>query len=184
MWKRDIQVARRLQALLEQGFVILDLETTGLADDPNVGIVEIGVIDHQGTALMNTLVKPGTHISLAAMQVHGIQDRDVAGAPAIEKVFPELAEHLADKTVVAYNAPFEQQVLKKVTRREKLAAINPAEWVCAMRTYSEFIRTRRWQRLEVACRHEGIAVDNAHRALGDCRLTLALIQAVAGYAEM
>jgi hypothetical protein len=41
---------------------------------------------------------------------------------------------------------------------------------------SDYHRRYRWQSLGDACHQQGLAVDDAHDALADCRMTLALIE--------
>jgi DNA polymerase III subunit epsilon len=57
---------------------------------------------------------------------------------------------------------------------------------CAMKTYAKFYgawnTTRReygWQKLEQACKQQRIPVENAHNALGDVLMTLALVKKMA-----
>jgi len=181
---RDEKVARRVAALLEEGFVILDLETTGLSDDPNVAIVEVGILSDEGEVLLETLAQPGCRIPPAARAVHGITDADVADAPSFRSVYPLMAERLNGRVVAVYNAPFEQKVLAAVYPRYNVLPLKPRRWVCAMRLYTDFqLISDRYYKLSVACRAEGIAIEDAHRAIGDCRMTLALMHAMAEYAD-
>jgi DNA polymerase-3 subunit epsilon len=162
--------------LFKTGFVIIDLETTGLGRDPKVGIVEVGVIDHQGEVLFESLVKPKYPIPRQASAIHGITDKDVAAARTFPQIYPELTAILNEKTVVAFNVDFEQEILEKVCRRFKLAPIAPQKWHCAMRAYSDYCGQRKFIKLGIACKTEGVVIENAHRALGDCRMTLGLLQ--------
>jgi DNA polymerase-3 subunit epsilon len=178
-----LQIAEFAKTLFESGFVVLDLETTSLAKDPQVSIVEIGILSHQGEVLLDTRVKPTRSIEPGAMAVHGITDADVKDAPPFDKVYPLLAERLKDQTVVVYNVEFDREVLSKVCRRAKLALPTVAEWYCAMRNYADLRGSGNWFKLETACRHEHIPVQGAHSALGDCRLTLALMGKMAEKAQ-
>ncbi|MBN1679671.1 MAG: 3'-5' exonuclease [Anaerolineae bacterium] len=170
-------------ALLKVGCVILDLETTGLSDDPTVDVVEIAALDHTGRVLINTRVQPERPIPPEATAVHGITDADVADAPRFEAVDAQLAGVVNGVVVVAYNAPFERAVLDTVCVRLGLPPLAPDVWHCAMQAYADFRRSRRWFKLTAACRAEGITVEYAHSAIGDCRLTLALLQIMAAAAN-
>ncbi|MCB9436843.1 MAG: 3'-5' exonuclease [Anaerolineales bacterium] len=165
--------------LFDDGFVIIDLETTGLNDDPKVDIVEIAVVSHHGEILLNTLVKPTHSIPLVASRIHGIYDKDVVDAPSFEDIYPQLETFLNGKIVVAYNHTFEQDILRAVCRRTKKPQFTPMEWYCAMRSYSVYKGVTRFQKLTAACQREGIPLANAHRALGDCLMTLALLKKMA-----
>lgn len=168
-----------IRALLETGFVVLDLETTGLGRDPNVEIVEIAIIDQRGELLMNSLVKPARRIPFAASRVNGIYDDDVAAAPPFEQVFPEMERFLSGQTVVAYNVDFERQILRTVLRRAEQPPIK-CDWFCAMKAYSAYRGRLDYFKLISACKAERIHITNAHRALGDCQMTLALMRKMAG----
>jgi DNA polymerase-3 subunit epsilon len=165
--------------LFQSGFVVLDLEMTAPSDDPDVAIVEIGLLSHGGEVLLDTAVKPRRRITAEASAIHGLHSRDVAGAPAFSKVYPRLAEWLKGRDVVAYNAAADQKALAAACRRFKLPLLAPGRWHDAMRLYMAYRRTSYFIRLNVACEHEGIPVAHAHRAIGDCRLTLALLQGIA-----
>jgi len=175
----DLTIARQIAKLIESGCAIIDLETTGLSDDPRVAVVEIGIIDQDGLVLLNTLVNPQVPIPPEASAVHGITAQDVADAPTFEDVHSQLSTVLADRAAVAYNADFEQAILASVCERLRLPPPTPRDWHCAMRQYAAYRRSKRFFRLAAACGQERITVSNAHRALGDCTLTLALMRAMA-----
>lgn len=183
MWNPVQDITGWAASLLDSGFVIIDLETTALTDDPRVDIVEVGIINHRGDVLMETLVKPKYPISPRATSIHGISNSDVADAPGFEKIYQQLADILNEQDVVAYNHTFEQGILATVCRRYEKPVFTVREWHCAMRAYAAFHRGHeRWIKLETACRMEHIAVQNIHRAMGDCRMTLALMQKMAARA--
>lgn len=173
------QAITEVKHLFETGFVLIDLETTGLITDPRVEIIEVAIITHQGEVLLNSLVKPKRRISPEATKVHRISNKNVAGAPDFRKIYPQLVVHLHKQRVVAYNVEFEQKILAMVCNRYEQAPIIPNEWHCAMQLYAAFKRSERFFRLGMACENENILVDNAHRALGDCRMTLALLHKIA-----
>ena len=164
--------------------IILDFETTDVKD---AEIVQIGAINMQGDVLMETLVKPATPISPGAQRVHGISAETVRSAPDFAKLYIQFSALLGGATVIAYNVKFEQSVVNSVCTRRKLPMPRPKTWTCAMQTYAKFYgmwNPRRnfytWQSLSKACAQQQIIVRDAHDALGDCRLTLALIQKMAG----
>jgi len=175
-------VAARAAELLRAGCVLMDLETTGMADDPAVQVIEVAIIDAAGAVLLNTLVRPQGRIPPGASRVNRIYDADVAGKPPFPEVYPQIADLLNGRVVIAYNHEFERGVLRHVCRRHMLPEPKPAEWWCAMRAYATFTGALRYARLGDACRREGIPVANAHRALGDILLTLALVKKMAAAA--
>lgn len=170
-------VGARCAKLLDEGCVILDFETTGFVSD-TVEIIEIAIVDHTGTVLMNTLVQPRGRIPAAASAVNKIYDADVADAPTFIELYPSFLRHISGQPVVAYNYRFERDILAAVTGRYGLTP-KVREWYCAMKAYSDFSGLFRASKLGVACNREGIKVDQAHTALGDCLMTLELIRCMA-----
>ncbi len=164
--------------LFKDGFLVLDLETTGFPA-PDVGIVEIAIMSHEGEILVNTLINPRRLIPPRASKIHGIYDADVVNAKTFDEIYPELVTLLSSRYVVAYNASFEQGIFKFVCGRMGLPNFPNVTWYCAMRAYSSHRRRQRFFKLTKACVDEGIPIINAHRALGDCMMTLRLMHKMA-----
>lgn len=177
------EIAQQTADLLRDGCVLIDLETTGLDDNPAVEVVEIAIIDQHDATLLNVLVKPQQPIPPEAAAVHGIRDSDVSLSDTFPQLYPQLAELLNGKVVVAYNYTFELNVLRAVCRRHNLPEIQPQSWWCAMRAYTAFRQRARYARLGQACQAEGVPVINAHRAVADCHMTLYLMQKMAAEAR-
>ncbi len=172
-------VADRASQLLHDGFVLIDLETTGLSDDPDVQVIEVAILDHTGVTLLDTLVKPQGRIPASASRVNNIFDDDVASAPTFPEIYEKVVGLLNDQTVVAYNYTFEEDILRAVCRRHNLPMLQPRGWWCPMRGYQTYIGADRYIRLTDAAAREGIKVVNAHRAIGDCIMTLDLMKKMA-----
>ena len=87
--------------------VILDTETTDL----DGRIIEISIIDAAtGAVLMDQLVDPqGVPICAQAQTVHHINVADLVGAPTFAQVRPHLEQVLADRVIMAWNAPFDRE---------------------------------------------------------------------------
>lgn len=136
------------------GAVVIDTETTDMLG----AICEIAVVDVDGNILINTLINPGRKISPAATAVHGIRDVDVADAPTLDQVLPHLLEITVGRPVLAYNAPYDHQVIVDDAARLGLDSAHlasPRSWGCLMRARSA-AHGAPWQRLEAG-----------HRACGD-----------------
>lgn len=180
-------------ALLNTDFLVFDTETTGL--DGQSEVCEIAVIDSKGTVLMNTLVKPIFPIPPEATEIHGITNADVESAPQFDEVFDTLLKLVMslDVPLVSYNAGYDFRIIcQSITAHStdyyplyrKLASYG----YCAMFKYAEYYgewneakRDYKWQKLTNAMTQQGLEVSNAHRALGDSKMTLALINKVLGY---
>ena len=107
----------------ERVYVAIDLETTGL--DPNRdAIIEIGAVrfacswpdmaHYRVLERFVTFVDPLRPIPLRIQQLTGIRDADVAGAPMLDAVSPELLAFVTSDVhyVIAHNAGFDMGFLQ------------------------------------------------------------------------
>ncbi|MAE94607.1 MAG: hypothetical protein CL910_08110 [Deltaproteobacteria bacterium] len=96
---------------------IVDLETTGLMDDPESEILELGAVLVEAGArsieTLSCLVKPRGALPRAVKRLTGISDEDVKDAPALGAVAGDFVEALRGRTLVAHNAEFERAFLAK-----------------------------------------------------------------------
>ena len=92
--------------------LILDTETTGLGDEAE--ICEIAVIRHDGSVVLDTLVRPTGKIPADATRVHGITDADVRDAPSIDDVLDARVRlFLASHPIAIYNADYDLRLLRQ-----------------------------------------------------------------------
>jgi ATP-dependent DNA helicase DinG len=93
-------------------FAVLDLETTGLANEPSSELLEVGaVLVDPGVPevrTVHTLVRPEGGVPRAIQRLTGLTDQDVAGAPGRAAVARPLAVLLAGRVLIAHNADFER----------------------------------------------------------------------------
>ena len=90
-------------------FVAFDLETTGLSARSDK-IIEIGAVLMQGGKELDrfqTFVDPGCKLRKEIIELTGITDDMLKGAPTIEEVFPKFLEFVGDHVLVAHNADFD-----------------------------------------------------------------------------
>jgi len=182
------EFAKRLLSLGESA-VVLDTETTGLGHLDEV--LEIGVLSLAGEVLIDQLVRPSVVESWRDAQlVHGIGPEAVADSPTLAAVLPALRDVVAGKTVVVYNADYDRRLLYQSAHACGADVLDwlfldEVDWRDVMDPYARHWGERRrngyrWQKLTVACQQQGITVADSHRAIGDCRMTLALLQKLAG----
>uniref|UniRef100_UPI003F4980DE 3'-5' exonuclease n=1 Tax=Amycolatopsis sp. CA-096443 TaxID=3239919 RepID=UPI003F4980DE len=164
-------------ALRDERMVVLDTELT----DFQGRVIEIAVVAMDGTVLLETLVNPrGAVISAHAQDKHGITAAMLVGAPTMEQVWPRLDAVLRGKTVIAWNAPFDQARLRTEHQHVNPGTAEPAwlagPWPCAMRQHAA------WSGLRNATGSGFLnhKLDGGHRAAGDCRAVLDRLTIVAG----
>lgn len=176
--ENDQEIATQwARSLLErEDWVILDTETTGLSQIDE--IIQIAIIAHDGSVLLDTLVRPIQPISAAAIAIHGITNTTLEEAPSFPEIYKEFKAAISEKTMVIYNASFDQRLLNQTIKKYHLPQIeiNPEQVACAMLQYSAWKGeiwsdgNYKWQKLP----------GGDHTALGDCKATLDLIKKMAG----
>jgi DNA polymerase-3 subunit epsilon len=164
-WARD---------LLSRDLIILDTETTGLG--PTDQIIQLGIIDRDGTILLDTLTKPTCRISPDAYAIHGITEAMLADAPPFAEIAPRLTELLAGRRLAIYNADFDTRLLRQSAAAA--GVVLPALSAdCVMRAYSAWIG--QWSRRRGSYRWQALQGGD-HGAVGDARATLAVLRRMAG----
>jgi DNA polymerase-3 subunit epsilon len=159
----------------EPGFVVFDIETTGLSPISD-RMIEIGLIrtDKLGNPLAywSSLINPKQVVT--ATEIHGISDKDVANSPTFEDVIDQVLTRIRGQVLSAHNAEFDISFLKVELAR--------AGWdlpktpvLCTMEESQNFIPGLSRRRLQDCI--EALGIDQAveHRALGDASLATALV---------
>ncbi len=178
------QAIQWAQNLLARNFYVLDTETTGLGERDE--IIQIGIVDADGNAVLDQLIRPSIPIPPGAARVHGIRDDDVINSPIFSSLYIKLSSLLAGETVIAYNMDFDWRMLQQTVARYRLPDIRIGKRDCAMKQYAKFKGKRSgqgrgyvWHKLTSALAQESIAAGNAHNALGDALMTLELVRKMA-----
>ena len=174
---RQIETSREWVTVLNDANVmILDTETTTLP--PIAEVISVAVIDRYGNELFGALHYPKGSIAREAKAKHGwtkpmLKKQDHMPWPEIHD---QLVEILSKATrIVTYNAGFDHEALSYTSSLYGLQ-FPDFLWYDAMSTYVG--EDYDYVKLIDACHWEGVAVENAHSALGDAKMTLELLKAV------
>ena len=100
-------------------FIVFDVETTGLRTD-KVRLTEIGAVkyvDGAERARFQTFVDPECPIPANIVELTGINNRMVEGAPKEAEAVRKFFEFCGDGVLVAHNATFDTDVIKHTCRR-------------------------------------------------------------------
>lgn len=170
-------VIAEAQRIVNSPYVVLDTETTGLSESSE--IVDIGIVDHEGRVLLNSLVKPLNPIPHDASAIHGINDAMVANAPSWPELWPQIEQILRGKSLGIYNEEFDLKMMRISSLLNGIAWLpSYSSSFCIMKMFSayygewnDYFGDYRWQRLEFAGRELGIELENTHRALDDAQLS-------------
>ena len=104
----------------DQEYVAFDLETTGLSSKHD-RIIEIGaVIMKNGVeqARFQTFVDPGRKLDKKIIELTGISDDMLAGAPDIADVLPKFVEFVGNRVLVAHNSDFDTGFIRAECTRQ------------------------------------------------------------------
>jgi DNA polymerase III epsilon subunit family exonuclease len=160
---------------VHSGFVVVDVETTGLAAARD-RIVEIAIVrtDAAGGILDEwaTLINPGGPVG--ATKIHGITAADVRTAPRFSDIVGELTARLAGRAVVAHNARFDLAFIRTEYARAGWD-LPAAPYLCTLDASSTYLPHLSRRRLADCCWACGIQLHDTHSALGDARATANLL---------
>ena len=107
---------------LEDTWVSLDLETTGLSPDSDE-IIEVAAVKFQGSRTIDTfqsLVNPSATLSGFIRRFTGIAQAEVDHAPPFSQVARDLAPFIGSAPVVGHNIAFDLCLSYAVARRVTL----------------------------------------------------------------
>ena len=93
----------------DEEYVAFDLETTGLSSKTD-RIIEIGAVilkAGQEVDRFQTFVDPERKLDRKIVDLTGITDEMLQGAPKIEEVLPKFLEFIGDRVLVAHNSDFD-----------------------------------------------------------------------------
>ena len=176
---------------LDYSYVVLDLETTGL-DTASDRVVSVGAVRlRQGRVRLGErfgeLVNPGRDIPPESIKVHGIKPDMIASARPAALVFDDFLAFLGGDLLVAHHAAFDLHFLNQTMRARYGFALQnlvldtvPLCRALVLPSDPYGIQRRR-QRcgLDALAERFGLPQAGRHSALGDARLTLALVKAMA-----
>ena len=93
----------------DEEFVAFDLETTGLSSQTD-RIIEIGAVilkNGEEVDRFQTFVDPEQTLERKIVDLTGITDEMLVGAPKIEEALPKFLEFIGDRVLVAHNSDFD-----------------------------------------------------------------------------
>lgn len=169
------QVTKLMGRFFNEGFLIVDVETTGVSSRDEV--IELGILHSSGEIAYERRFAPvSAKISPKAKAVHGIDIADLIGLEPMQRAWPEIAMMMRGRRVFAFNSPFDMRMIRQS------CGGNPApicHWHCAMKAAAQYLGYQKKVKLSVACEALGVAYrEDAHNALADCWMTLNVLAAI------
>ena len=151
-------------------YVSIDLETTGLNPKTDK-IIEIGAVKVVGGEIkerFSTYVNPGRKLEQRITDLTGIRDEDLADAPTIAEIFPDLQLFLGELPLLGHSVLFDFSFLKKAAVNQKLTFEKSA--VDTLKIARKYLQSLESRSLGFLCGYYGIS-HHAHRALADAEAT-------------
>lgn len=112
-------VLEKPEDLKKNVFVVFDLETTGLNNQPAMGkmdkIIEIGavkIVNGEMTEKFSTFVACDERLSKEIVELTGIHDADLAGAPKIDQAIADFFKFTDGAFLVGHNVMFDYRFVQ------------------------------------------------------------------------
>ena len=113
--------------LLDETYVVFDLETTGLYADKGDSIIEIGAVKMCKGKIIDSfdvLVNPEIKISDEIISITGITNEMLEGKGKEEDTVKDFINWVGDLPMVAHNAKFDISFINSAYRKYKLGVLN------------------------------------------------------------
>lgn len=159
---------------------VIDLEMTGL-DTQVDRVCEIAVLRVEGGEVVSrfqSLIRPPVRVRPSARKVHGITDAMLAEAPPFAAVEAQLRALLDGAVVVSHNVGFDLGYLLREFAELGVEWAHPVtlDTLTIARRLFRFSRNN----LATVAAELDLTVGDAHRAMADAQMTLAVFQEMMG----
>lgn len=157
-------------------YAVIDLEATG-GKPGTERIIEVAIFLFDGRRIVDqfiTLVRPDVPIPPFVQKLTGIREQDVRTAPRFHEVAKRIVQMTEGAVFVAHNAPFDYRIL-----REEFARLGYDYERVVLDTIplaEKFLPGMPAYGLSTLCTELNIAHTRKHRADGDARATVQLLQ--------
>ncbi|NLD83142.1 MAG: PHP domain-containing protein, partial [Clostridiales bacterium] len=156
---------------LDTPIIVLDFETTGL-NTAKDRIIEIGAVKMAHGQVVDSfgeLVNPGMLLPEKITEITHITDQMLRDKPTAAELLPRLLAFMDGCPIAAHNAKFDCAVLESELKRLHLNYDAPQVDTLALarKLYPEL----KSHRLSSVCRHLGVSLKGAHRAVNDAAAT-------------
>jgi DNA polymerase III epsilon subunit family exonuclease len=155
----------------ENGFVVFDVETTGLNASRNkiieIAAIKVSSLERTNHQTLDYLIRIKSKLPAKTIELTGITDEMLKNdGVGIDQAIAEFRAFCGDLPLVAYNAEFDKGFLSKAALDHEWTVEN--EFHCALLMAREAFPGHTNYKLSTLAGHAGIDTSNAHRALSDC----------------
>jgi len=156
---------------IDQPYVVLDIETTGLNAklDKIIEVAAVRIVNDNIVDSFHTMIDPEIDIPYEITKLTGITTEMVKGAPKTSDVMIQLHKFLAYDSLVAHNAPFDLGFLKEQFSLIGISINNPI--IDTLSLSRELLKDLKKHNLGAVSEYFKISVSRHHRALDDVKAT-------------
>lgn len=156
------------------GYVVIDLETTGLYPEHDK-IIEIGAVKWDGIkeTFYNALVNPHETIPPVISRLTGITDDMLKEGKDIQSALQELRDFIGNNILVGYNLSFDMDFLNTALHKCGMKGISN-DIVDVLKTVKREKLFQENYKLQTTLKSYGISGTVPHRALEDAKLIFQL----------
>jgi len=154
---------------VDDEFVVLDIETTGLSPEKD-RITEIGAVKIRGGDIIeefSTLVNPQVPIPEFIVNLTGITNDMVKEAPTIDTALRDFLDFAGTLPIVAHNASFDVGFIRYNARAIGRLVDNAV--IDTLQLCRSMFPQLPKHKLNIVAKHLGVKLENHHRAVDDAR---------------
>jgi DNA polymerase-3 subunit epsilon len=167
------------------GFVVFDLETTGISPAKHHRVIEIGIVrldeNFDVIEVWETLINPQRDIGPTS--IHGLTASDLVEAPLFGDVIADIWHRFEGAVPVSHNFSFDRGFLLSEFKRHSIDLEN-FDGLCTLRLVNQLRLTSGRRCLSDICRALSIPLEEAHSAGHDAKACADILKAVAGKTEL
>lgn len=167
-----VQLLQNEEIVVILDFTVIDAETTGRSDKAD-DVTEISAIKYRNgkkIATFSSLVRAQNTILPFVVELTGINDEMLRGAPKINDVIIKLTDFIGDDVILGHDVDFDFKLVKEAYERVTNETLNN-ETVDTLKISKCLIKDSENHKLSTLCHYFGVDRTNGHRALYDCQQT-------------
>lgn len=157
-------------------FVVIDTETTGMTADDEV--IELAVVDMDGTVLYDSTFCPVTEVNRYASVVNHLTNDCLCDSPMFTDEWSRIKTLIGNRKILAHNAKFDQRIIKQTLEKYNMdsSVVDSLFSDCydSVNIAKEYIDLPSYS-LENIAHSLGISRVESHRAADDCIMTLEVL---------
>ena len=159
--------------LLDERFVVVDVETTGVRPDAGDRVTEIAAVIVEGGEVgevYSTLINPQRAIPPWITNLTNISWDMVKDAPIFPDVCDRVTSFMDGRVFVAHNAPFDWRFMDAEVHRATGQRLEGRQ-LCTVRLARRILPQLHRRSLDMVAHHYGVEIAARHRAAGDAVAT-------------